>query len=349
MSRVVLTTVGTSLKGNAERAKREPAALLRDDPRAACAEANVLDRLELIGGSDCVELFHSETPDGQKCAEEIAVWLTVRRIKVTLTPIPGLTYQTKDFHRGLRSLVRLLAQRIRTTRRQNDTPVLNALGGFKSEVAYATLVGALFGIPNVYIHQGFEELLSVPPLPIGWDVARIDAFADTLEWLDAEARTEVEARSRLLALPDDLRETLTEPGDDGYRYLSPLGEACFEAYKARIEEPTGDPILLSKKAQRDYEAMEPSVRSAFDSVLRKLSKPEFRHKNSKTLEQSQGDARVYPQGRRDERLFWIEDDEGTVKVLELARHEKGYEELYSKGVRSKNYGGWQPWPSFVGS
>lgn len=341
MTRVILTTVGTSLKVNAIKTGKTPAELLRYDPKAACAEANVLDRMDLQPG-DTIELFHSQTPDGELCAGEIRAWIEGRGFAAMLTPIEGLTYKAVDFHRGLRSLVHHLSKRIRDVRRAGGEPILNALGGFKAEVAYATLVGALFGIPNVYIHQGFDELLTIPPLPVSWDFATIDEHADLLRWLDAEPRTETEAHSRLLQIPESLRDTLVETDTDACVYLSPLGNAYFEAYRSQIDSATGT-LLLSRSAAKDYADAEPSVKTAFDIVMRRLLVLDIRRNGSKTLERKSGDVCVFPRGHVAERLFWYEDD-GGVHIAEITGHDREYDRHYETGVFRKNYAAddWTP-------
>ena len=343
MNRVILTTVGTSLLGNIARKNAERARaglpawaiadLLHADPREACAEVNVLDRL--LEPGDTVELFHSQTADGEQCARAIHAYLEQRGVPVLLQVVEGLTYQASDFHRGLRSLVRGLTQRLRAARRGDREPVLNGLGGFKSEVAYATLVGTLFGIPNYYIHQGYDELMTIPPLPVGWDVAQIDPYFEVLAYLDAEPRTESEAHSRLGSLPQTLRDTLTETDPDGCVYLSPLGDAFFEAYRSRVETATGA-LYLSARAARAYHGFAPSERVRFDSVLERLRVPEIRRGGSKTLERDHGDTLVFPQGHVNERVFWYEA-EGVVYVLEFAVHDRVYKQLYERGVRRSEY------------
>jgi putative CRISPR-associated protein (TIGR02619 family) len=290
-----------------------------------------------------VELYHSDTPEGKQCATEIAAWVRTLGYPVQTIVIEGLTYRTQDFHRGLRSLVRHLAHRLRTVRHEGKEPVLNALGGFKSEVVYATLVGALFGVPNVYIHQGFDELLTIPPLPVGWDMAAIDPYAETLAWLQADMRTPQEAQSRLRAIPEPLRQALTEQEKDCLS-LSPLGIAYYEAYIARLESATTG-IYLSSKAAEAYRKMEPSVRATFDRVLQRLRDPEIRRQGSKTVEQGKSNAQIFPQGHVDERVFWYES-KGLLYVLEMERH-KEYEQLLRKGVFQKDYGDWEEWlPGF---
>jgi putative CRISPR-associated protein (TIGR02619 family) len=338
LTRVILTTVGTSLKVNAEKSGRPQADLLRDEPTAACAEANVLARL--LEPGDRVELLHSQTPEGESCAREIGRWIENQGRSVTTFAIAGLTYRAQDFHRGLRSLILCLSRRLRVIRLNGDEPILNALGGFKAEVAYATLVGALFGIPNHYIHQGFDELLTIHPLPVAWDFAAIDEYAAILNWLEDEPRTQAEARSRLLTLPGTLRDALTEPADDGCVYLSPLGIAYIEAYQNRIDTATAA-VFLSSYAVKDRVDMEPSVRAMFDRVLKRLRVPEIRRSGSKMLERKDGDVLVFPRGHVDERVYWYEDD-GAVRVVEMTRHETGY---YDCPVLKQDYddGEWVPW------
>lgn len=340
MTRVIITTVGTSLKVNADKPGKSPAELLRDDPVAACAEANTLSRLLQPG--DHVDLLHSQTPDGEYCAREICAWVVDQGYSAGLVPIDGLTHQAKDFQRGLRSLVHSLSKRIREVQRTGGVPILNALGGFKAEIAYATLVGALFGIPNVYMHQGFDELLTIPPLPVSWDFTTIDEYAHLLEWLDEEPRTEAEARSRLQQIPETLRDTLLETDGDGFTYLSPLGNAYFEAYRARIESITGT-LLLSRPAAKQYFGAEPAVKTAFDTVLRRLLQTEVRRNGSKTLERKNGDVCVFPRGHVAERLFWFEDEE-TVHVVEITGHGLDYDRRYERGVFRRDYeDDWTAW------
>jgi putative CRISPR-associated protein (TIGR02619 family) len=339
MNRVVLVTVGTSLKTESVKAGLAPEKYLVEKPRAASAESNLLDRLLIPG--DRVDLLHSQTADGEDCAGKLAGWLRSRNVESHKFVIDGLNYNVADFHRGLRSMISTLTRRLREIRRAKEEPVLCALGGFKAEVAYATLVGALFGLPNHYIHQGFDEVLQIPTLPLTWDYAVIDEYADTLSWLDEEPRTWNEARSRLSAMPDHLSKAMTE-ANDGNVYLSPLGIAYFESYRYRIEAETST-IYLSEEAGREYADMQPSVREMFDRQLAKLRVREIRDARSRTLDRKNGNVLVYPSGHVDERLYWYADDSVT-RVVQFARHEDNY---YKERVDKSDYaeGKWIPWPN----
>jgi len=74
--------------------------------------------------------------------------------------------------RGLRSLVATLISLIRKERAGGREVLVNATGGFKAEIAYATLVGLLFDVPVYYIHEAFQDIIEMPPTPIGWDNLR---------------------------------------------------------------------------------------------------------------------------------------------------------------------------------
>lgn len=139
MSTVFLTTVGTSLLGNLERAsigKEDLSAVLeflRADPAKASAETNSL--LRLLKKGDRVELLHSDTADGRWCAERVAAYLREQGLPAELFAVKGLAYEARGFvDYGLRQFVQLLAERIREVHRQGHQAAINATGGFKAEI-----------------------------------------------------------------------------------------------------------------------------------------------------------------------------------------------------------------------
>jgi len=181
--RTFLTTVGTSLLGNARRSldPAQPAAvadqqlsnyLSHADPTKASAETNSLSRL--LHEGDRVVFLHSQTDEGRQCAEALQRHFDGQRdYTATLVGVPDLTYAESRFKmRGLRSLVATLISLIRKERASGREVLVNATGGFKAEIAYATLVGLLFDVPVYYIHEAFQDIIEMPPTPIGWDNLR---------------------------------------------------------------------------------------------------------------------------------------------------------------------------------
>jgi hypothetical protein len=316
--RTILVTVGTSLLANARRALdvQEPNEddltryLAHTDPVAASAETNALGRL--LRERDRLVLFHSQTEQGRRCAEALR----------------------RHFARGLRRLVALLADRIEKERRQGREVLINATGGFKAEIAYATLVGLLFDVPVSYIHEEFRDLIEVPAMPVAWEYSTFADWEEFFAWIDGEEpRPTDEVERRWPHLPNEVRVLLEE--DDGYTYLSAAGVALRRAYDAALDQAVTVPVYLSASAAQTYEQADPSLRSRFDRALARLRSPALRRASSEPVRDC--DVLVSPRGHRDERLFWYEED-GAVYVCELARHsDQSYERLLERGVRRAQY------------
>lgn len=79
----------------------------------------------------------------------------------------------------------------------------------------------------------------------------------------------------------------------------------------------------------------------FDRALKKLRLLECRRQGDRV---NNCDCLVYPKGHRDERVFFFEDEDGNVRVCELARHsDQSYERLIERGVRRDGYEQFVAW------
>lgn len=345
--RTLLITVGTSLLTNARRELKkqelndqEIANYLRHfSPEQASAETNSLSRLLQEG--DKLIFLHSQTEEGHFCAEALRRYYDSEGYQAESLEIQDLTYAERRFKmRGLRSLVATLTELIRRERKQNRAVLINATGGFKAEIAYATLVGLLFDVPVYYIHEAFRDIIEMPPTPIGWDYSLLAEYEEFFEWLHEDYRgtKEVEDRLRGLHRAQEIHLLLTE--EEGYTFLSPTGEAFYEAYQARLEQAQGTPVWLSDSAWRTYKQAEETVKKLFGRALKKLRLPELRKSGSDQVRNC--DCLVFPKGHRDERIFYFEDEYGHIRVCELTRHsDQSYERAIQRGVRRSNYQNWQ--------
>jgi putative CRISPR-associated protein (TIGR02619 family) len=345
--RTILATVGTSLLSNARRdlnvARPDPQQLANylrhTDAAKASAETNSLSRL--LQSNDRVTFLRSQTDEGRQCGEALAKHYENNAYPARIIEVPDLTYTESRFKmRGLRSLVATLIEQIRQERGQGRQVLINATGGFKAEIAYATLVGLLFDAPVFYIHEAFQDIIEMPPTPIGWDYSLLADYEDFFAWIDADLRRTAEVDARLRGLPQDVRLLLAD--EDDFTLLSPAGEAFYEAYHERLQAAEAVPILLSASAWQTYEAAEPSTRQLFDRTLRKLRLRELRISHSDRVQDC--DCLVFPKGHRPERVFFFDGEDGSVHVCELARHsDESYERLIDRGVRRDDYHSFQAW------
>lgn len=337
MSQCVISTVGTSLLGNTSNSRVNPGgldapALLRRDPQRASAEANAITRLASPG--DTLVFLHSDTDDGERCATFLAAHFAGLGHPVRRERIAGLNYNEKGFvSQGLRSLVRLLAGEIRAAGRAGQRPVINATGGFKAEIAYATAVGLMFHVPVSYIHERFGDVVTLPASPVGWDYSLFAWCREFFDWLDEEPRPTARVQARLMALPESVA-LLVEDAPDGHSYLSPLGEAYLEAFRG---QPDGRrPLRLSASALRTLDTLDFSTRTAYLHLLERL-----RHGEpgdwQRTAELVRGDVFKFPKGRSPHRAF-AREDAGALWVLELCGHEdeRRYQQLIHE-IRGPDY------------
>ncbi len=345
MSTVILTTVGTSLLLNARREARvsdeEVLAYLERDPHAASAETNSL--LGIWQQGDEVVLLHSDTEEGARAANLVRrYWL--RKGPCGVVRIEGLAYEAQGFvDYGLKHFVQTLAGEIRKAARAQKEVVINATGGFKAEIAYATALGLIFKVPVCYIHERFREVVTLPPSPFGWDsgiLLREEAFFD---WVDAEPRPKTEVESRMRGLVYELEvRLLLEDTPDGYAMLSPLGQAYLEAFRLELEQSQAIPVYLSKKARRSWEGFDPSTQSRYRHLLERLRLPGRLGQSER--KSGGGDALGYPKGPTSERLFYAEVG-GALYVFELTQHGREYEVFCSSGLWWRDYpkDSFEPW------
>ncbi len=291
--------------------------------------------------ADRVVFLRSQAEEGRQCAEALAGHYRRQGYNTHVLEVPDLAYAESRFKmRGLRSLVATLIEQIRRERSAGHRVLINATGGFKAEIAYATLVGLLFDVPVYYIHEAFHEIIEMPPTPIGWDYSLLADYEEFFGWLNSDLRPTRQVEARLKGLPAEVRLLLTE--EEEFMLLSPTGEAFYEAYRDRLRAAEAVPILLSASARQMYESAEPSVRQLFYRALCKLRLKELRISHSDRVQHC--DCLVFPKGHRDERVLFFDGDDDSVRVCELARHsDQTYERLIHRGVRREDYRDFQVW------
>lgn len=86
--------------------------------------------------------FHSDTEDGERCAQTLERYYDGQGYQAETRRVEGLQYRQEAFKAaGLRNLVRELASTTRREQEAGRAVYINATGGFKAEIACATLIG----------------------------------------------------------------------------------------------------------------------------------------------------------------------------------------------------------------
>jgi putative CRISPR-associated protein (TIGR02619 family) len=253
MSRCLITTVGTSLLTNRDerpwsgwaRGQPLPADEVVDqwlasaDAALASAETNTLRGVS-IAGEDRLVLLHSDTPEGRFCSARLRRFYGAagRCREVEQQSLDALGYQHASFaQRGLRNLVAVAIRAVRRAGEQDLQPVFCATGGFKAEIAFLNLLGALLDIEIYYIHEQFREIVRLPRLPLAWDAECVVRHQDFFDWIDAEPRRSSDVETWLRGRPE-LRP-LVEDDADGHTYLNAAGDLLFQAARERLTHQPG--------------------------------------------------------------------------------------------------------------
>ena len=247
MKRQIICTVGTSLLTNRDDRPwagwnpRTPDPLppttdvagwlTSADLIKASAETNSLQALEL-GEMDALALLHSDTSEGRFCADALGSLYRARWCEVSPEQVGHLGFGPARFPTGLKSLVDVTLRLVHRGHEQGRQVLLCATGGFKAEIAFLNLLGALLQIEVVYIHELHRELVRLPRLPLTWDAEFVSRHEQFFTWIDEEPRKSGDVESWLQARPD-LR-TLVEDDGEGHTLLTAAGDLLFKAARERL-------------------------------------------------------------------------------------------------------------------
>jgi putative CRISPR-associated protein (TIGR02619 family) len=221
-----------------------------------------------------VVLYASDTGDGILCARILAEFIRRRwGCAAEMEVISGLQVEDAGRFRsvGAQNYVRSVVRQVSDPQnRYRYRIILNATAGFKALVPYTTLIGLLFQVPVQYIFERSSTLLTLPPLPVGFDEVFVQRVMPLLERLEREtALPEEEVLKSLSAEERDQLLPLLEP-EDGHYTLSSLGIIAYERYKSP------PPLLRSsrrpeeKDHTRDY-SQEPHRSAEFEKFKQRLA------------------------------------------------------------------------------
>ncbi|MEW6263969.1 MAG: putative CRISPR-associated protein [Thermodesulfobacteriota bacterium] len=253
--RAIVTTVGTSLLTNYKKtatsaeppsAERLAVYLELTPPQTASAETNSLTRLELDPARDYLYFFCSDTDEGRLCGQALTTHYEAKGFYLAAPAcLEGLTSNHKLFReKGLIALVNRLADLIEQYDRR---VVINATGGYKAQIAYATLMGLLYRVEVNYIHEDFSGMVRLPLLPLQFDLAQWAATESQIQAV-LNAGSKKEALKLIDHLPEEF-QPLFEKSPDGRRYvLSSAGLAVKRAfdYSGRTASPGRIPLHVAK-------------------------------------------------------------------------------------------------------
>lgn len=303
--------------------------------RKACAEMNAIEGIHQEHRISMGNEYHflaSQTPAGVLAARVLADYCreAYQASNAKVIIIDGLQVDDpRSFRRtGLPYLIQTVYNLLDEAKQKQFKAILNPTGGFKAAIPYLTLVGMLRQADRVevsIIHETSPELITLSGLPIALNLSEIKKYRRVLEDCAAEQQKGLE--------PDKLKQylglsqneqiedhefwSLFEQFDDGY-ILSGLGSIALRELRSRERLSK---VWLSKQA---YDRLEREFRQGtegrknFEVIFKRIADPDYRVAPYRhEYRGSQFPAFRY---RGNERLFYYEQKDGSVLILELALH-----------------------------
>ncbi|MCS7175398.1 putative CRISPR-associated protein [Pseudothermotoga sp.] len=134
---------------------------------------------------------------------------------------------------GLRNLVREMA---RCVKNHLEYSIINATGGYKATIAYATLLGQALNVPVYYLFETFDEIIELLPIPVKFDpnvyknYSSIFAYLEYINTTDEESFLKKFGFRNWGAVPNELKIFIERVNLDNKNCLSlnPLGEIYLQ-------------------------------------------------------------------------------------------------------------------------
>jgi putative CRISPR-associated protein (TIGR02619 family) len=246
----------------------------------ASAEIHSLHRLKL-DESDQAILLATDTADGRACAQAVkGVLLSHFGLldeQVKVVRVLGLQVRDADKLRrvGLPALVEETLRLIEDPQlRYAGEIILNPTGGFKGVVPFLTVLGMLFGLRTIYVFEFANSLISLPPLPVSFDLRLYERALPALELvLEQGIVSEGAFFSAIEGFADSEHDLFTGfiERDGGVVTLSTLAQVLV-----RMDSSNKRGIKLLPEVRRKWESAIPGYKAEMERILIRAASPLWR-------------------------------------------------------------------------
>jgi putative CRISPR-associated protein (TIGR02619 family) len=184
-----------------------------------------------------IDFFVSDTEEGRKMGRLLKTYVIeagfpdLRNCKYhVITDLQDKNPARFKVH-GLRNLVRELGRLVNQF--GAESLVIDATGGYKAQIAIAVVFGQAMGIPVLYRHERFPEIIDIPPMPITFDY---DLLGRNAALLAAFERGDALSASEIKHLEDKIRVLLEEVEVDGENLfeLGAVGQIFLTGFRMRF-------------------------------------------------------------------------------------------------------------------
>ncbi len=218
---------------------------LRPDCRLCGAEINTIEEVVKRKKMVLERIFFlvSDTPQGKNTGEFLKRYYEQRR-DLELKSVDYVVVERlqdknpKDFKiYGLRNLVRCIGDIVHRIG-GHEFVAIDATGGYKAQIAIATIIGQVMDIPVFYKHEHFNEIIDFPPLPVSFDYRVLAENSYLLSQLEKDRALTGEESGQI---EEKLKVLLTENEIDGeiLYQLSAIGQIYIYGFRRLYPRPPG--------------------------------------------------------------------------------------------------------------
>ncbi len=296
------------------------------------AELHSLYRLG-VGKDDTVVLLATDTADGRACAEAVADTLAehfgLPRGNIQIHRIKGLQVRDAALFRncGLANFIEAVMGYVNDPQhRYGGEIILNPTGGYKGVVPFLSVLGMLFSLRTVYVFEFSSALISLPPLPVTFNITLFERALPALLWVKEHSLVpEQQFYERILHFESneqDLFAGFVEK-EEGMVTLSTLSFVLL-----KIEESGSATARIAPSVQKQLKQVDAVARVAMERLLARSQSPLWRSIHVHPFKGT--DLDVFKPGNTPERIAGI-IREGQFYVCELYLDHDLYErDLYGK-------------------
>lgn len=209
------------------------------DARICGAEINSIDEAvkRQKVNLEHIHFFVSDTEEGRQTGEVLETYIIERGFEGLKTCQPHVIEALQDAKParfrvyGLRNLVRELGKLVNQF--AAETLVIDATGGYKAQIAIAVVFGQALGIPVLYRHERFSEIIDFPPMPIMFNYDLLGQNADLLAAFENGAALSL---SEIGGIDERIRVLLEEIEVDGENLfeLGAVGQIFLTGFRLRF-------------------------------------------------------------------------------------------------------------------
>jgi putative CRISPR-associated protein (TIGR02619 family) len=235
------------------------------------AETNSLSKKK-VTPDDFLYFISGDNDQGRMCGNVLKQLYDQNNIS-RLIEVEGLRPEAIAFKE--KGMTNLLEKIVGIIEMHGGNAVIHATGGFKAQIALATLLGILFKSKVYYLYEDFNEVVSLPEIPLDFDYHLIFAYKDQFFSL-TDGREYWKVDEIYARLPEMLKLCFYKDEIQRKYYLTPLGRGIFNSFQRYMgDKIKHTPVKVNGKSSLwgdDHDSLGKILNPVIGMLIERLSR-----------------------------------------------------------------------------